>query len=364
MKILFNALIIFSSLFVIFVSCTGDDDLSSDRSMPTNLTAENKGIYVLLSWKQKEENIDSFLIEKSRDNIIWNSLCHVGATYNQYNDSTIELDSSYYRISAISGNKQSNYCFTSIDIACFCDQNRFGTFTDKRDGNIYKTIKIGTQTWMAENLTYLPGVVTSRTYSDTIPYYYIYDYDGINVNAAKETYSYKTYGVLYNWSAAQSACPEGWHLPSIEEWETLNIYLASTGYSSNGIVYNENDHIYKRISSLNIAKSLATPYDWSQSDVSGNVGNEILKNNNTCFSAMACGYLYISKSPGSDVSKRGYFGYAGQSVIWWSSTFKMVDSGKYSKNAAYNRGLHSNSSILAHSYNNKNDGFYIRCVKD
>jgi uncharacterized protein (TIGR02145 family) len=96
-----------------------------------------------------------------------------------------------------------------------------GTFTDTRDGKIYKTITIGNQTWMAENLAYLPEI----SYN-----YYVYEYKGENKNEAKAaTTNYKTYGVLYNYAAAsdQNNWPTGWHLPEISEFEELKEYLGN-----------------------------------------------------------------------------------------------------------------------------------------
>lgn len=96
------------------------------------------------------------------------------------------------------------------------NNSNYGYYTDPRDGYTYKTIKIGNQIWLAENLRYLPQLGSG---------YYVYNYYGIDVSEAKQTQNYKDYGVLYDMDAAKKACPSGWHIPSDDEWKTFERFL-------------------------------------------------------------------------------------------------------------------------------------------
>ncbi|MCX6223660.1 MAG: fibrobacter succinogenes major paralogous domain-containing protein, partial [Bacteroidia bacterium] len=104
------------------------------------------------------------------------------------------------------------------------DNTSTGTMVDARDGHRYKWVRIGMQTWMEENLAWLPSVSKHETGSETQSHYYVYGYEGTSVKEAKSNSNYKTYGVLYNWEAAKKACPSGWHLPTDLEWKTLEKY--------------------------------------------------------------------------------------------------------------------------------------------
>jgi uncharacterized protein (TIGR02145 family) len=162
------------------------------------------------------------------------------------------------------------------------------TFTDSRDGKTYKTVKIGDQFWMAENLAF-------KTDSGC----WAYNNDQSNV---------AQYGYLYNWETAKSICPQGWHLPSKEEFETL---IDNSGGSA--------DAAY-----------------WS-----------LIPGGSSGFSAPFGGFRI----------NNGYSFYIGKSAYFWSSS---PDTEGYSWSLfmyCYNLKASLNNNYLS-------CGFSVRCLKD
>jgi len=123
---------------------------------------------------------------------------------------------------------------------------------------------------MAENLAYLPSVASRYMMSDVDPYYYVYGYDGTNVNEAKDTANYLIYGALYNWpagmngeassnsvpSGVQGICPDGWHLPSDAEWMILEGNADS--------LFNVGDPEWQNtgLRGSNVGRNLKSPNHW------------------------------------------------------------------------------------------------------
>lgn len=243
-------------------------------------------------------------------------------------------------------------------------------FTDGRDGNTYRTVQIGRQCWMGENLKYLPSVTplwerprlrfwkSIQNVSRTEPYYYVHGYPGRNVAEAKATANYCNYGVLYNWPAAMQACPPGWHLPSDEEWAQLADYMMNK-YT----LFNDWTHVDGVGNALKSRRQIDSPLggDYDTADhprwdsirtppperkaVSVNVGPHY-GTDEVGFSALPGGrYAY------NDFTELGFHGF------WWSST-------EYYATRAWYRFIRHEFGDLTRSTFDKVAGFSVRCVRD
>ena len=169
------------------------------------------------------------------------------------------------------------------------------SMTDSRDGQTYKTVKIGSQTWMARNLNY------------EMDYSYCYGDD--STNCAK-------YGRLYGWDAANSACPEGWYLPSKAEWDTL--FAAVGGDSTAGMV-------------------LKSSSGW---DACGDGTDDV------SFSALPAGEMGVARD----------WILKGSDAYFWSST-------ESDSNHAYNAQLNNRFMYVMKDDKFKYQNFSVRCLK-
>lgn len=227
------------------------------------------------------------------------------------------------------------------------EDGRVGTIVDTRDGNVYKTITIGDQEWMSENLAYLPGVVhNSEAFQSqnhkTQPLFGVYGYEGSDVEAARAEPNYTTYGVLYNWHAvnAEDVCPDGWHVSTHDEWAELENYLADNGFNYDGTI---------GYGSKKISKSLASESHWISSSNEGATGNTDYPEyrNKSGFSAL----------PGGEFGYDGMYGYIGVMGIWWTAETSSI-------NHFWMRSFNFESTSVDRTGGYHWLGASVRCVKD
>jgi uncharacterized protein (TIGR02145 family) len=196
----------------------------------------------------------------------------------------------------------------------FAAETAFGTFTDTRDGQTYKTVMIGKQTWMAQNLNY-------KTKSGSWCY--------------KDSTSYcKKYGRLYDWKTAKKICPTGYHLPSRREWNDLGKAVEGEGTIIRDVGDN-NLYVFWD----NAGKRLKAKSDWSDN------GNGT---DNYGFSALPSGYR---------TSDGGFYGGAGYYGGWWTAT-------EYYNGHAYRRDMEFGHDGVNEDNDSTAYGFSVRCVKD
>ena len=220
------------------------------------------------------------------------------------------------------------------------------------DGNVYSTVQIGIQCWMAENLRtshYSNGtaIALSSSSSSTVPRRYNPDGNASNVS---------TYGYLYNWSAVmngsatsntnpsevQGICPNSWHVPSDAEWTQLTDYVSS---QSQYLCSDNTEYI---------AKALASTMGWVAISNQCSIGNQQNSNNATGFSALPAGefnsYVYL---------------FFGKEAGFWSTTEGTVTAGPdIGTIGAWGRGLYFEDAYVIRTCATKSSAFSVRCLKN
>jgi uncharacterized protein (TIGR02145 family) len=201
-------------------------------------------------------------------------------------------------------------------------QSLVGTVSDI-DGNIYSTVTIGTQVWMAQNLqtTKLNDNTSIRTETDNSAWINLVTPGYCWYNNDPATYQ-SSYGALYNWYAVNTAklCPVGWHVPSIDEWDVLLTYVGS-GNGAGGNL-----------------KETGTTH-WTAPNTGAT--------NNSGFTALPAGY-------------RASFGYSysiGTMTEIWSSSLN-------SSNHPRTMRIQNSDSSAGYDFLDFNTGLPVRCLKN
>ncbi len=201
-----------------------------------------------------------------------------------------------------------------------------GTVTDV-DANIYKTVKIGKQWWMAENLKVIhysngqiiPNITDSITWTNIL--------HGALCFYENDSLAYASdYGALYNWYAVGSnnLCPLGWHVPSDAEWTTLETYLGGSDVAGGKMKESGTTHWALNSGATNSSGFTALPG-----------GSRVLLFNEPYY----------------------FFYYLSYDAIFWSST---------AFNAENSKGyvLYYGDNVLTMGLYYSKEGCSVRCIKD
>ncbi|MBV5313663.1 MAG: fibrobacter succinogenes major paralogous domain-containing protein [Prolixibacteraceae bacterium] len=305
-----------------------DPEYSKELWTPTNFRAIQEGSSIILTWSQPNKTISEFKIQKTIDN---GSRIEVKNQYKadgQLFDPVLEYNKTHtYYLTAIAGNNTSNPVAISItplviSSITYNTNLSYGTISDI-DGNVYKTIKIGAQTWMAENLKttrYNDGTSIAKVTYSTV-------WAGLTSGAycwynAEETI-YKTYGALYNWYAVNTGklAPTGWHVPTDSEWATLTSYLGGESVAGGKL------------------KEMGTSH-W------------VYPNNGASNESGFTGLPSASRDAnGTTSGKIGFYN------LWWSSS--MDNTAK-----VWSRLFFLDGNELIRVSSDKAEGLSIRCIKD
>jgi uncharacterized protein (TIGR02145 family) len=216
-----------------------------------------------------------------------------------------------------------------------------GTLTDI-DGNVYKTIKIGDQWWMAENLKVthyqngeaIPNVTDSTQWSNL--------YSGAYCNYANDITHVATYGRLYNWYAvydSRNIAPSGWHVPTNDEWKQLEMYLGMSQSDADTTGWRGTDEGSK------LKETGNAHWNSHNTDATNECG----------FTALPGGYRYFANG-----FIGGYYG-LGLCAYFWSSTKHPTE---YSSEYFYGRRLCDGITQVYLDGYRKRFGFSIRCMRD
>ena len=293
---------------------------------------------IQMSWTSCELNWDfnsvggeeGFKIERRLIGSSWSEIAQLDISTLYYEDTGLTEGETYeYQVYAYYSSYISNSASGSIELVA-------STVTDI-DGNVYQTIQIGNQLWMAENLKVthyrngdaIPNVTDNSTWAGlSTGAYCVYNNTPSNAD---------TYGNMYNWYTVDDSrglAPDGWHVPTDEEIMVLEMHLGMSQSQANSTGYRGTNEGSK------LAGNAAL---W----INGALENDP-EFGSSGFSFLPGGYRY---------NYDGYFGGLSSTGYLWSST-------ESNSNYAWYRRLYYHYTDVYRSNFGKNYGFSVRCLRD
>lgn len=234
---------------------------------------------------------------------------------------------------------------------------RTGTVADG-DGNVYKTVFLGGQEWMAENLrvtTYnngdnIPGALFANEWTDAgSGAWTVYPHDDVEGIASAGEMT-EAYGILYNWYAVtdpRGLCPQGWHVPHDEEWGQLVAYLVGQGFP------NEWDNPDGAANALKSCRQVNSPLgDGCNTTLHPRWTPDEMYNHIHGFDEYE-----FSALPGGGCSHIGEFSLIGESSGFWTTT-------EFLETGAWVRQINNYSAAVNRFSNFKEAGHHVRCVRE
>jgi uncharacterized protein (TIGR02145 family) len=234
-----------------------------------------------------------------------------------------------------SGYTQEDLVDAGVDVQDVIDAQRIGILIDPRDNKSYKTVTIGSQTWMAENLNFGTRINGDSSQTDNnIIEKYCHDDDEANCTIYGGLYQWDEVMQYVNTESVQGICPTGWHLPSDDEWKTLEMELGMTQEQADAFSFRGTD----QGSQLAGNELLWTNGALDQNGTFGSSG----------FAALPVGYRIQS----------GMFPFESYQTLFWSSSDDNIIE------FAFLRHLDRNELGVKRNFGIKFSGFSVRCVKD
>ncbi len=365
---------------LLLISCNDDNSGTTDFTAPgevTSLTAIASDASVVLEWDiPEDEDLAQVQITFSPTTDLTQPI-PLSPEYTSKEITDLENGVEYtFTVKTVdeNANKSDGSSVQATPVEPDEEEEVVSEMTDSRDNTIYSIVTIGTQTWMAENLAYLPddeylSAISEGSHTNAFTkQYYAYDFDnGGSLDDANddETVSeyIETYGLLYNWYAAidlpstvtdtvalkeyldsntvvQGICPDGWHLPTDNEYKTLEEYLGMSEDDADETGYRGSNAEGDDLKSTDL---------WETEDGDNSVGFDLRPagrwKNET--------FQFLTQ-----------YSYLWTSSLSYCETRTNDDSTQYVGSNPWLRYFKHNESRIARQAWEDFNGYSVRCIKD